>query len=146
MHPYLAAFKKNTGMFWWRQCWQNQTIPAKATRALQGLHIFVYVEWHEDDVYSRNVDEYVINEKLSWRQSWVGCTNCHKKLLWNFRKNVTANQIKTFPLLLTAIWDVFTPTQIFLKYLIISEVDQKALVMSHLGFSISYDEVVKCMQ
>jgi len=51
-------------MFWWRQCWRNQTIEAKATRSLQQLHIFVNAEGHEDVVCFRNVVEYTINKKL----------------------------------------------------------------------------------
>jgi len=77
----LSCILKNAGMFWWRQCWWNQIIEAKATRALQRSHIFVNVEGHEDIVCFRNVFKYMINELQHWRKSWVGCNKIHT--WWN---------------------------------------------------------------
>ena len=77
-------------MFWWRQCWWNQTIEAKATKTLQQPHIFLNAEGYEDIVCFRIVVE-DINEKLQSFKSniedkaeWVVQTVM--KIMWILEK------------------------------------------------------------
>ena len=132
MHPYLAAFSKNAGIFWWRQCWWSQTIETKATRALQQPNIFFNVEGHEDVVWlstSSMINHHPLRTALKTKLS--GLYKLLQNYAWNFRIKTLwlqnlSDQLKAFH---RHSEDFSTPIQICLKHLIISEVKQKVMVM-----------------
>ena len=81
----ISCILKNAGLFWWRQCWWNQTIEAKATRALQRSCWKVWRRFLFSKCWMRtsSIKNYNPLEQ-HWRQRWVGCTICRKLYTMKF--------------------------------------------------------------